>query len=193
MQPNPKPPLPQRKHPLHLPPVERHNEPVLIFVTIGLQPRVPALANAAFQNAFVRAGADADAWSVVRYVIMPDHVHLFCRPAREPRVGIRRWSGYLKERVTKRWKAGLAEGNGSAQPRPPGGNAGGDWHGQLEGETAASRDTWRWQPDCWDTQLRSAAHYREKWEYVRLNPVRKGLVARPEDWPWQGELNVLRW
>jgi len=64
---------------------------------------------------------------------------------------------------------------------------------QMEGEPAASRLLWKWQADCWDTQLRSAEHYHERWEYVRLNPVRKGLVARAEDWPWLGELGVLRW
>jgi hypothetical protein len=53
--------------------------------------------------------------------------------------------------------------------------------------------TWRWQPDCWDTQLRSGEHYHEKWEYVRQNPMRAGLANVPEDWPWQGELNVLGW
>lgn len=52
---------------------------------------------------------------------------------------------------------------------------------------------WRWQTDCWDTQMRSGEHYREKWEYVRHNPVRAGFVQRPEDWPWQGEPSVLRW
>jgi len=52
---------------------------------------------------------------------------------------------------------------------------------------------WKWQSDCWDTQIRSGTHYHEKWEYVRLNPVRKELVEESDDWPWQGELNVLRW
>jgi hypothetical protein len=26
-----------------------------------------------------------------------------------------------------------------------------------------------------------------------MNPVRAGLVSRPEEWPYQGELNVLEW
>jgi hypothetical protein len=41
--------------------------------------------------------------------------------------------------------------------------------------------------------MRNEQHYHEKWEYVRLNPVRAGLAARADDWPWQGELNELRW
>ena len=50
-----------------------------------------------------------------------------------------------------------------------------------------------WQRDCWDRQLRTGESYAQKWEYVRNNPVRKGLVANADDWPYQGELNVLEW
>ena len=50
-----------------------------------------------------------------------------------------------------------------------------------------------WQRHFWDTQLRRGENYDEKWEYVVQNPVRAGLVSRAEDWPYQGELNVLRW
>lgn len=50
-----------------------------------------------------------------------------------------------------------------------------------------------WQRQCWDTQLRTGESYDAKWDYVRNNPVRKGLVASPDDWPFQGELNVLSW
>jgi len=45
----------------------------------------------------------------------------------------------------------------------------------------------------WDTQLRGVAHYDQKWEYTLQNPVRAGLVASPEDWPFSGELNEFRW
>jgi len=50
-----------------------------------------------------------------------------------------------------------------------------------------------WQTDHWDRQLRREESYADKWEYVRLNPVRQKLVARPDDWPYQGELTVLNW
>ena len=50
-----------------------------------------------------------------------------------------------------------------------------------------------WQTDHWDRQLRREENYAEKWEYVRLNPVRQKLAALPDDWPYQGELNVLNW
>src|SRR2546423_8733160 len=45
-----------------------------------------------------------------------------------------------------------------------------------------------WQEGFFDHLLRSAESYAEKWEYVRMNPVRAGLCRQPEDWPYQGEI-----
>lgn len=50
-----------------------------------------------------------------------------------------------------------------------------------------------WQRDFWDTQLRRTESYEEKWHYVIENPVRAGFVSDSEDWPYQGEINVLDW
>ena len=55
------------------------------------------------------------------------------------------------------------------------------------------RDTPIWQRHFWDTQLRRGESYTEKWDYIMQNPVRAGLVAQAEDWPYQGELNILQW
>ncbi len=44
-----------------------------------------------------------------------------------------------------------------------------------------------WQPEFFDHVLRSADSYAEKWDYVRANPVRAGLVTSPEAWPGSGE------
>ena len=41
-----------------------------------------------------------------------------------------------------------------------------------------------WQRDFFDHRLRSDESWRLKAAYVRENPVRKGLVASPADWPW---------
>jgi putative transposase len=50
-----------------------------------------------------------------------------------------------------------------------------------------------WQRHHWDRQLRRGESYDEKWEYVRNNPVRHGYIVDADDWPYQGELNELRW
>ena len=41
--------------------------------------------------------------------------------------------------------------------------------------------------------MRSGERYGARWEDVRQNPVRAGLAANAEDWPFQGEIEVLRW
>lgn len=45
-----------------------------------------------------------------------------------------------------------------------------------------------WQEGFFDHLLRTAESYSEKWEYVRMNPVRAGLCEEPEDWRFQGEI-----
>jgi len=57
----------------------------------------------------------------------------------------------------------------------------------------ATQPSWLVGRDFWDTQLRKGENYDEKWQYVLENPVRAGLVKHSEDWPYQGELNVLEW
>jgi len=41
-----------------------------------------------------------------------------------------------------------------------------------------------WGQESFDHVLRSHESFEEKREYIRLNPVRKGLVQVPEDYPW---------
>jgi REP element-mobilizing transposase RayT len=49
-----------------------------------------------------------------------------------------------------------------------------------------------WQADYFDRYLRSLKDYSQKWEYVAMNPIRKGLAERPEDWPYRGVIHDLR-
>ncbi len=44
--------------------------------------------------------------------------------------------------------------------------------------------TWNWQSGCFDHLLRSDEVAQQKWEYIRENPVRAGLVTHWEDWPY---------
>ena len=153
--------LPDRKTPAHFPVVESVNHSVIIFVTVCTKDRKPILAHRAGHELLCQAWMAADAWSVGRYMIMPDHLHLFCSPGIVAYPALRKWVQYWKALVSRAW------------PNP--------------GEQPI------WQESCWDTQLRKGESYGEKWEYVRRNPVRQGLCAASDDWPYQGELNVLPW
>jgi len=41
-----------------------------------------------------------------------------------------------------------------------------------------------WQRDFFDHRVRVGENWQLKADYIRANPVRKGLVSRSEDWPW---------
>jgi hypothetical protein len=41
-----------------------------------------------------------------------------------------------------------------------------------------------WQEESFDHVLRSQESFEEKLEYIRQNPVRRGLVRKPEDYKW---------
>jgi REP element-mobilizing transposase RayT len=41
-----------------------------------------------------------------------------------------------------------------------------------------------WQHQFWDRFVRHTRKFRERLEYMHLNPVRKGFVQRPRNWPW---------
>ena len=104
--------------------------------------------------------ASLDGWYVGRFVLMPDHVHLFASPA----VTAKSRPDWLKT-----WKSVSSRQIAHASRIVPP----------------------IWQPDTFDHILRSAESYDAKWAYVLMNPVRSGLVARPEDWPWAGEIHRL--
>jgi len=150
-----------RKHPVHQPVFERHNEPIIVFVTACTKDRKPILADDLVHEHLVDSWREAKSWLVGRYVIMPDHVHLFCAPAELRPKPLLQWMSFWKSRSAQYW------------PRP--------------------NEAPIWQRHFWDTQLRRGQSYDEKWDYVVDNPLRAGLVERAQDWPYQGELNVLSW
>ena len=41
-----------------------------------------------------------------------------------------------------------------------------------------------WQGRFFDRILRTVGEYHKCVEYLHFNPVRRGLVERPEEWPW---------
>jgi len=150
-----------RKYLAHPPIIERHNEPVIIYLTVCSQDRKCIFALPDSAAVIVDAWQKANVWLVGGYVIMPDHIHLFCAPNTFPMKPLQQWVKYRKSLASLSW------------PRP--------------------NNHPLWQRDSWDTQLRRHESYDSKWEYVINNPVRAGLVKEPDDWPFQGALNVLRW
>jgi REP-associated tyrosine transposase len=46
-----------------------------------------------------------------------------------------------------------------------------------------------WQHQFWDRFVRHEKEFRDRLEYMHLNPVRKDLVGRPEEWRWSSYNN----
>jgi len=46
-----------------------------------------------------------------------------------------------------------------------------------------------WQHQFWDRFVRHGKEFADRFAYMHLNPVRQGLVAKPEDWPWSSYNN----
>jgi putative transposase len=132
----------------------------LFFVTFCTYERRKLLASDPVHAAFV--GFAEQAYSVHkiavgRYVVMPDHVHLFVRGPDDFQLGP--WVGMLKQALAK--------------------------HIALAGRSPI------WQRGFFDHVLRNDESYAQKWNYVRENPVRAGLVANAEDWPYSGEIVLI--
>ncbi len=43
----------------------------------------------------------------------------------------------------------------------------------------------KWQANYFDHRIRTQKEFEEKFQYIRRNPVVKGLCAEPDNWPWQ--------
>ena len=149
--------LKQRKHPARGVFIE-FGKANIVFLTVCTKNRTPWLVHPSVHSSLVAIWSDATAWAVGKYVIMPDHIHLFCAPS-DLSCSLHNWITYWK-RMFSRKKI------------------------QHAGE---------WQRDFWDTRLRRHENYSEKWEYVRNNPVRAGLVKNSDEWPYQGMLHLLPW
>jgi len=92
-----------RKHPAHMPAVERHNQPIIIFLTLCSKNRKQIFASADSVEVIVNAWHEAKSWFVGRYVIMPDHIHLFCAPGTFPPEPLKQWIRYWKTIASKNW------------------------------------------------------------------------------------------
>ncbi len=88
--------LHDRRHPTHTPNVRRPNTPIILFVTVCSHVRKPVLACEEVHRALKTAWTQALHYRVGRYVIMPDHLHLFCSPSDVGPENVSRWVAYWK-------------------------------------------------------------------------------------------------
>jgi len=95
--------FPERSYPAARPAKRLRNQSTIIFVTACSKDRRKIFADRRVHDLLVRSWREADAWLVGRYVILPDHVHLFAAPNSFDPPAIKQWARYWKSLVTKGW------------------------------------------------------------------------------------------
>ena len=106
---------------------------------------------------------------VLGYVIMPDHVHLVLLPPDDGKLGV---EIARLESISAREMLPILEGvPGQALDR-------------LVARRGEEVRRVFWQRRCYDHNCRTPETVREKIYYGHKNPVIRGLVKTPTDWPW---------
>ena len=90
-----------RRHPTHLPNIERFNQPVILFLTVCSNERRPVLACERVHEALKKVWPQALQYCVGRYIVMPDHLHLFCAPTVRDPENVSRWAAYWKRLASR--------------------------------------------------------------------------------------------
>ncbi len=95
--------FPTRKSPAHLSVIEFTNRSNIVFVTVCSQDRKNIFANKESFFLMQQAWDAANSWKVGRYIILPDHIHLFCAPSSAIVEPLTQWIKYWKSYVSFRW------------------------------------------------------------------------------------------
>jgi putative transposase len=156
--------FPQRQNPasgVHL----QLGQSNIVLLSIATEHREPWLDNEIAHQLLRQTWTESQAWLVGNYLLMPDHLHLFCAP-QDLHFTIETWIQYWKREFALK-------------------------HKRLAGTLGSPE--WKFQSRGWHHRLRAGESYSQKWRYVQENPYRQGLVQRIEDWPFKGRIFDLVW
>ncbi|MBD3299025.1 MAG: transposase [candidate division Zixibacteria bacterium] len=100
---------------------------------------------------------DTTRYNLLEWVVMPNHVHVLIQMLEGCPLGkiVQSWKTYTAKCI----QAELVDA-GSEKLHPV------------------------WMREYWDRYIRDEIHLESAVQYIRFNPVKAGLVARPEDWKW---------
>lgn len=104
------------------------------------------------------------------WCVMPNHVHVLFHalPGWTMSKIVASWKSYTGRRISAFQTTGYATlQRGATAGLEPGVPSGRVWHREY-----------------WDRYIRDHAHYMNVVKYIHNNPVKAGLVKRPEDWRW---------
>jgi putative transposase len=140
----------------------------LHFITCSCYRRLPLLRSAKARNILVTILGevrDRYGFALVGYVAMPEHIHLLVgEPTRGTPSTVMQ---VFKQRVSRRLRRKTRT---SAR--------------QLRLRFAQDPLPRFWQLRFHDFNVWSHKKKVEKLHYMHMNPVKRGLVSHPKDWPW---------
>jgi putative transposase len=148
----------------------------LHFVTFSCFHRLPLLGTKSARDAFVdklEKIRTEMGFRLIGYVVMPEHVHLLIGEPLNgtPSAVLQK----LKLRVSLRMRKQREVGDGEQMPLP-------------SDEKGAPPKAF-WQARFYDFNVNTTRKREEKLNYMHANPVTRGLVKLPGDWPWSSWCN----
>lgn len=147
----------------------------LHFVTFSCYRRLPLLASRRARNLVVvelsKVRTEYE-FLLAGYVLMPNHVHLLMSEPnrRTPSTVLQ----MLKQRVSRKMRE-----SEERMPRK---------ERRLNLSDSIDELPQFWQPRFYDFNVYSHKKMKEKLDYMHANPVTRGLVEHPKDWPWSSFL-----
>ncbi|MGA2301800.1 MAG: transposase [Candidatus Acidiferrum sp.] len=143
----------------------------LHFLTFSCYRRLPLLATVHARQLFLWELARVRAeygFLLVGYVVMPEHVHLLISEPKKgtPSTVLQMLKQRVSQKMRKKRRNACEKQLRLAFPEP--------------GENSRCF----WQPRFYDFNVYTNGKKREKLEYMHSNPVTRGLVKHPKDWPW---------
>lgn len=103
---------------------------------------------------------DGERYRLLEWVVMPNHCHVMIEPLEGVPLG----------KIVLSWKNYMAR-----------------WINEYKSRTGVRRSqrySQVWQREYWDRYIRDERHFMAARDYIVMNPVKAGLVTKPEDWPW---------
>lgn len=143
----------------------------LRFVTFSCVDRLPLLSTPALRDRLISCIAESrlrHGFHLVSYVIMPEHVHMLVWP-RLPQSPLSRVLSTIKQRFAQRAISRWVELNARILNRIT--------------DSEGCRQVWQ-RGGGYDRNVFSDDERLEKSAYIHYNPVARGLVRQPRDWPW---------
>ncbi len=188
-----------------------------VFFTVCLADRQSDLLVAQIDilREAVRVTRDRRPFAIDAWVVMPDHMHaVWTLPEGDTNYSDR-W-GAIKARFSKFVRMQAAQDTVGCKPTLPGapkrsGAGGSEIADRMVGfqptevarlqarrspSKVSKKEAGIWQRRFWDHHIRNAADYEAHVKYCLLNPVKHGLVERPEDWPFSSihrDMRMGRW